>query len=288
VLWISCLVALVIGVDFSRLRTSRNLDLAIFIALTLVLFDSMRFFRTTLTPVVWRLLDSVYAIIFALNALLLLRALWQAAVPGSTTGWRPNLRGRPLAACARLLLACYLLMALQHDADDAGYFTNLGAAGHARPPHRSARIRAEPVWILGTARGCSPPVDRPSVGESSVTSPVYLLLFLLVGASAFIARRTSAAGLALLSAAVAIAFSLLKIQPTGTYVAWAYPLLLLGSFAARPVGIVTGLGARDSERADRAEDSPSSEPVLNVRNPEPRAPSPDRFSWSASVSSCRS
>src|SRR6187455_288704 len=45
VLWISCLVALVIGVDFSRLRTSRNLDLAIFIVLTLVLFDSMRFFR---------------------------------------------------------------------------------------------------------------------------------------------------------------------------------------------------------------------------------------------------
>ena len=120
VLWISCLVVLVIGVDFSRLRTSRNVDLAIFIALTLVLFDTMRFFRIALTPVAWRLLDSVYEIVFALNALLLLRALWQAARPGSTAGWRPNLRGRPLAACALLLLACNLLMALQHDADDAG------------------------------------------------------------------------------------------------------------------------------------------------------------------------
>jgi len=66
-------------------------------------------------------------------------------------------------------------------------------------------------------------------------SPAYVVLFVLVGSTFFIARRSSASGLALLSAAVAIAFSLLKIQPTGTYIAWAYPLLLLGFFANRPV-----------------------------------------------------
>ena len=59
----------------------------------------MRFFRIALTPVAWRLLDSVYALVFALNSLLLLRALWQAAVPGSTAGWRPNLRGSSPATC---------------------------------------------------------------------------------------------------------------------------------------------------------------------------------------------
>jgi hypothetical protein len=32
---------------------------------------------------------------------------------------------------------------------------------------------------------------------------------------------------------VALASSPLKIQPTGTYVAWAYPFLLIGIFAGR-------------------------------------------------------
>jgi hypothetical protein len=39
------------------------------------------------------------------------------------------------------------------------------------------------------------------------------------------------AALALASAAVAIASALVKIHATGTYLAWSYPLLLLGHFA---------------------------------------------------------
>ena len=114
--------------------------------------------------------------------------------------------------------------------------------GHHTNPRGYGR---SPFGFWGQREGVRRRLIAPSVGQSSLTSPAYLLLFLLVGASVFIARRTSAAGLALLSAAVAIAFSLLKIQPTGTYVAWAYPLLLLGSFAARPIAAeqVTGLVA---------------------------------------------
>jgi hypothetical protein len=126
VLWISCLIVLIVAFDWSRLVSWRNFELKIFLILALVLFDDMRFFRLVLTPLSWRLLDSVYEIVFALNAVLLLTALWQAAVPRTVAEWRPNLRGRALAACAVLLLACSVLMALQHDPDDAGYFTNLG------------------------------------------------------------------------------------------------------------------------------------------------------------------
>jgi hypothetical protein len=449
VLWITCLVALIVAFDFSRLRNPRNLDIAIFIALALVLFDNMRFFRIALTPVSWRLLDSVYAVVFLLNAALLLRALRQAAAPQSAAEWRPNLRGRALAGCALLLVACSVLTALQRDPDDAGYFTNLGGqrlrergrlpygdplltgtpgaaygplmyAAHVpfqvliepRPPNPSSPDRPPlgaaanyylppplatklctvafhlagvlalfvaarrltgdddvgwglvalycgsafvlgiggtneyiggitfishvapaaatlvafaclplpaiagvtlaasvglgfypafmlPAWagyywrdrrqclrflagfavaaaiVGGATLALSQPAGgrgrmgtvlhdtlghhtdphgygrspfgfwgqrggvrhwliAPAIGESSLTSPAYLLLFLLVGGSFFMARHASAAGLALLTATVAIAFSLLKIQPTGTYIAWSYPFLLIGFFAARP------------------------------------------------------
>ena len=41
-------------------------------------------------------------------------------------------------------------------------------------------------------------------------------------------RRRPARALALMSAAVIIGANLLKIHPTGTYVAWFYPFLLIG------------------------------------------------------------
>ena len=73
----------------------------------------------------------------------------------------------------------------------------------------------------------------PIVGVSGLTTPVYVLFFALVVATFFMARDGSAGRLALLTAAIAIAASLTKIQPSGTYVAWAYPFLLIGIFARR-------------------------------------------------------
>ena len=71
----------------------------------------------------------------------------------------------------------------------------------------------------------------PLVGESGLTTPAYVLLFALMAVSFGLARRASASQLALLSAAIAFASSIVKVQSTGTYVAWAYPLLLIGTFA---------------------------------------------------------
>ena len=55
----------------------------------------------------------------------------------------------------------------------------------------------------------------------------------------FFCQAPPAHQLALLIAVVAIGASLLKVHPTGTYFAWAYPFLLLGFFA-------DSAGARES------------------------------------------
>src|SRR5262245_25680746 len=78
VLWITLIVALAVGFDFSRRRSGRNLDLILALLLGLMFFEQMRFFRVRLDPTYWRLLDLVYSIVFGLNAALLLRALWRA------------------------------------------------------------------------------------------------------------------------------------------------------------------------------------------------------------------
>ncbi|HMD37098.1 MAG TPA: hypothetical protein VKH42_19120, partial [Vicinamibacterales bacterium] len=68
------------------------------------------------------------------------------------------------------------------------------------------------------------------VDDQSFTRPVVLAFFVFVAGTFFIARRSSAAQLALVAAAVAMGAQLWKIHATGTYVAWYYPLLLIGLF----------------------------------------------------------
>ena len=126
-LWISILVGLAVAFDFARPRTARNVDLMLMLLLGMTFFDIMRLFRVPLDPVYWRLLDSVFTVIVALNVALLVRAVWQARRADTEPPWRPNLRGRALAALALVLLAANVLVALEREPDDSGYFINLGA-----------------------------------------------------------------------------------------------------------------------------------------------------------------
>ena len=71
----------------------------------------------------------------------------------------------------------------------------------------------------------------PLVGGSSLTSPVYVVMFGLVGLSIGIARHGSEGALALMTATIAAAFSLAKVHSTGSYIAWWYGFLLLGLLA---------------------------------------------------------
>ena len=73
---------------------------------------------------------------------------------------------------------------------------------------------------------------HPLVADSSLTTPLFLMFVAGVVASFRMARRTRPHELALLVGAIAIAASLQKIHPTGTYFAWAYPFLMIGFFAA--------------------------------------------------------
>lgn len=75
---------------------------------------------------------------------------------------------------------------------------------------------------------------QPLAGGSGFTSPAFLAFLVFVGGTFFATRRRGIAALALASGAVAIAATLIKIHATGTYLAWSYPLLLLGHFAGPP------------------------------------------------------
>jgi hypothetical protein len=129
---------------------------------------------------------------------------------------------------------CGATFALSRPADGRGRIGTIlhDTFGHHTDPSGYGR---SPFGFWGQREGIRKWIISPLVGASGLTSPAYVLLFALVAATFVIARRTSAAGLALLSASIALAFSLVKIQPTGTYVAWASPLLLIGIFADRRV-----------------------------------------------------
>jgi hypothetical protein len=146
--------------------------------------------------------------------------------------WRD--RGQVLRFVAGFALVAAIVgggtLALSQSADGRGRIGTVlhDTLGHHTDPHGYGR---SPFGFWGQREGIRHWLMAPLAGSSSLTSPAYVLLFVLIGATAVIGLRTTPAGLALLSAAIAIAFSLLKIQPTGTYVAWAYPLLLIGFFA---------------------------------------------------------
>jgi hypothetical protein len=102
--------------------------------------------------------------------------------------------------------------------------------GHHTDPEGYGR---SPYGFWGQRDGIRRWMIAPLGGKSGLTTPAYALFIALVAATFFIARGASAARLALLTAAIALAASVIKIHSTGVYVAWAYPFLLIGLFADR-------------------------------------------------------
>ena len=81
-------------------------------------------------------------------------------------------------------------------------------------------------------------LSTPLVADSGFTSPAWLAFAAFLAATFVLARGRRAAELALLAGAVAIGATLVKPHATGTYLAWSYPLLLVGfltsGFTSRP------------------------------------------------------
>ncbi len=107
--------------------------------------------------------------------------------------------------------------------------------GHHTDPHGYG---SSVFGFWGQREGIRRVLATPLVGGSGFTSPAWLAFAAFLVATFFLARGRSAAELALLAGAVAIGATLIKPHATGTYLAWAYPLLLLGlvtsGFTLRP------------------------------------------------------
>ena len=94
-----------------------------------------------------------------------------------------------------------------------------------------ARVRAiSRVAPLSQRDGIRGWLRTPALGASSFTSLMMLVFVGFVLSLFFLARNRRGSDLALVTAAVCSAASLIKINATGTYVAWGLPFYLIGLF----------------------------------------------------------
>ena len=97
--------------------------------------------------------------------------------------------------------------------------------GHHTDPASYGR---SPFGFWGQRDGIRGWIARPLRGNSGLLAPAFLGFAALCAAAFFRARGRSAARLALITGALALGASMIKIHATGCYVAWAYPFLLIG------------------------------------------------------------
>jgi hypothetical protein len=145
-----------------------------------------------------------------------------------------------------------MVLALSQPADGRSTLGTIldDSFGHHTDPDGYGR---SPFGFWGQRGGIREALMTPLAG-STFTTPSWLALMGLISASFALARGRSAVELALLSAALAIAATLVKSHATGTYMAWYYGLLLLGVLgggraegAARPKAVArqdAGAGGR--------------------------------------------
>jgi hypothetical protein len=124
-LWIALIVALVVGVDYSNLRNSRNIELLTLLIVGFLLFDVLRFFNSFTDPTYFRLMDWVFTGIVVTSLWLAGRAVWRVWHP-HRLAWTPNLPTRALMLLTIVLLMLNALVVVVREPDDAGFYTNLG------------------------------------------------------------------------------------------------------------------------------------------------------------------
>jgi hypothetical protein len=92
---------------------------------------------------------------------------------------------------------------------------------------------SSPFGFWGQRGGVRGALSTPLVGQSGLTTPVWLSFAALIVVTFFLVRGRSPVELALASGAVAIGATLVKPHATGTYMAWYYGLLLIGFLVRR-------------------------------------------------------
>jgi hypothetical protein len=100
--------------------------------------------------------------------------------------------------------------------------------GHQQDP---AAYGSSPFGFWGLRGGIREALREPLIPGQFKTSPIFLAFAAFVLGAFVLARKSTPAQLALLTAALAIASQMWKIHATGVYVTWYYPFLLLGLLA---------------------------------------------------------
>jgi hypothetical protein len=128
VLWIALLILLVVGFDYARPWSARNLDLLIVQVIGWCLIGSLDLLVTVTRrpdPTYYGLIRLVFAIVTGLSAVLIVRMVWRSTRPDTWT-WTSALDVRALAAVAAFTVTLALAFPFLRPAEDASYFTNLG------------------------------------------------------------------------------------------------------------------------------------------------------------------
>jgi hypothetical protein len=128
VLWIALLVFLIVGFDYARPWSARNIDLLIVQVIGWCLIGSLDLLVTVTRrpdPTYYGLIRLIFAIVTGLSAVLIVRNVWRSTRPDTWT-WTSALDVRALAALAAFTVTLALAFPFLRPAEDASYFTNLG------------------------------------------------------------------------------------------------------------------------------------------------------------------
>jgi hypothetical protein len=123
--WLALAVLLAVGFDYRRIAAPRNIDLVLLFLAGAFLFNVMRFFDVLDERAYLNLMDWVFIAVFATSGALLVRCLVRVWRPLASP-WTPNLGTRTLVVVGLALVALNVALTLSREADDAGWFTNLG------------------------------------------------------------------------------------------------------------------------------------------------------------------
>ena len=229
-LWISMLVFLVVGFDYARPLSSRNIDLLVAQAIGWCLIGSIDLLVAAdkgRDAARYGLIRLMFAAVVGLTATLLVRSAWRSMRPDTWT-WAPAIDVRVLAGVTAFTVALSLSIPFLHPSEDSSYFTDLGGQrlrergllpygdpmltktpGAAYAPLMYA-LQAGVQFILAEPMN-RPSSDRPQLGEHTVylapapvSSQLLLSGFQLIAAVALFAigRRWGGDALGLALAAL--------------------------------------------------------------------------------------
>ena len=128
VLWIALLVFLIVGFDYARPWSPRNIDLLIVQVIGWCLIGSIDLLVTVsrrYDATYYGLIRLMFTVVTGLSAVLMARIVWRSTRPDTWT-WTSTIDVRTLAALAAFTVSLALAYPFVRPSEDSSYFTNLG------------------------------------------------------------------------------------------------------------------------------------------------------------------